>query len=288
MKDIVVIRNFKTLMGNIISNTLLLSSHGVSPSDIINNTMTSLRAGINYRKDMAQLMAIRQKQRAGVDNFDELEQQALRLEDSINRNPLKGFIEEGMMPTIVEDIDPSQDHYSYSSKLQQRLEGITSMVPKSVKTAAKWAVVSKDTPLYKLLNNATQLSDFSAKYVLYKHYTEKAKDKLNHADALQIASNNFVNYSVASSKGLQYLNDMGFVMFTKYNIRIQKALFQLMKKRPATALAQALFINSFTNLNSALDPLVFSQVGNPLRPGALALPGALDEPLPIKVLTGMF
>ena len=81
---------------------------------------------------------------------------------------------------------------------------------------------------------------------------------------------------------------MGLVMFTKYNIRIQKALFQLMKKRPASALAQALFINSFTNLHSALDPLVFSQIGNPLRPGALALPGALDEPLPIKILTGMF
>lgn len=287
MKDIIVIRNVKTLIGNTMSNALLLSAHGVSFSDIAKDTATAIRAGMQYRRDMANLLAIRQKQRAGIGNFNELEQQALRIEDSMQRNPLADFIQEGMLPTIVEDLDPSTDHYSYKSKLQERLDGLTSDVPKSVKTAAKWLMVSPDTPLYQFLNNATQFSDFSSKYVLYKHYTQKAKEKLSHDEAIQMASDNFINYDIPTSRGLQYLNDMGIVMFTKYNVRIQKALFQLMKKRPASVMAQALILGSLTNMETAIDPIIFGQIGNPLRTGAFGLPSALDEPLPIKMLTSL-
>ena len=288
MKDIIVIRNVKTMIANIMTNSMLLMAHGVSPTDIVKDTLLSVRAGMQYRRDMANLLAAQQKQRAGVGDFNKLEQDILRLQDSLSRNPLSGFIEEGMMPTIVEDVDPDTNHYSYKSKLQKRIDAYTDLVPKSVKTAAKWAFVSPDTPLYKLLNNATQFSDFSSKYVMYKYYTQKAKEKLSHDAALQIASDNFVNYDVPTARGLQYLNDMGVVMFTKYNIRIQKALFQLLKKRPATAMAQALFINSFTNMEAGIDPLIWFNMGNPLRSGGLGLPSALDEPIPIKMLTSVF
>ena len=57
-------------------------------------------------------------------------------------------------------------------------------------------MVSPDTPLYQFLNNATQFSDFSSKYVLYKHYTQKAKKKLSHDEAIQMASDNFINYDI--------------------------------------------------------------------------------------------
>lgn len=288
MKDIIVIRNVKTMFSNIMSNAMLLMAHGVSTTDIVKDTLTSVRAGMQYRRDTANLISSQQKQRAGVGDFNKLEQDILRLQDSLARNPLASFIEEGMMPTIVEDVDPDTNHYSYKNKLQQRIDSYTESVPKSVKTAAKWAFVSPDTPAYKLLNNATQFSDFSSKYVMYKYYTQKAKEKMSHDEAIQTASDNFVNYDVPTARGLQYLNDMGVVMFTKYNIRIQKALFQLLKKRPATAMAQAVFINSFTNLEAGIDPLIWFNMGNPMRGGALGLPSALDEPLPISMMTSVF
>lgn len=288
MKDIIVIRNVKTMFSNIMSNAMLLMAHGVSTTDIVKDTLTSVRAGMQYRRDTANLLSAQQKQRAGVGDFNKLEQDILRLQDSLARNPLASFIEEGMMPTIVEDVDPDTNHYSYKNKLQQRIDSYTESVPKSVKTAAKWAFVSPDTPAYKLLNNATQFSDFSSKYVMYKYYTQKAKEKMSHDEAIQTASDNFVNYDVPTARGLQYLNDMGVVMFTKYNIRIQKALFQLLKKRPATAMAQAVFINSFTNLEAGIDPLIWFNMGNPMRGGALGLPSALDEPLPISMMTSVF
>lgn len=288
VKDIVVIRNVKTILMNTMSNAMLLSAHGVSPTDIVKDTLLSVRSGLQYRRDTANLIAAQQNLRAGIGNEKQLEQDILKYQDSLSRNPLASFIEEGMMPTIVEDIDPDTNLYSYKSKLQQRLDSVTSNVPKSVKTAAKWAFVSPDTPLYKFLNNATQFSDFSAKYSLYKYYTTKAKEKLSKDEALQIASDNFINYDVPTAKGLQYLNDMGVVMFTKYNLRIQKALFQLLKKRPATAMVQALFINSFTNMEAGIDPLLWFNLGNPVRDGAFGLPSALDEPMPIKMLASVF
>lgn len=288
MKDIIVIRSVKTLMANLMSNTFLLLAHGVSPSDIIKDTTMSVRAGIQYRKDSSLLLAAQQKLRAGVGDAKALEQEILRLEDSISRNPLLSFINEGMLPTIVEDIEPDANHYSYKSKAAKSIESYTDQIPKSVRTAAKWAMVSPDTPAYTFLNNATQFSDFSSKYVMYKHYTQAAKEKLSHEEALQIASDNFINYDVPTGRGLQYANDMGIVMFTKYNIRIQKALFHLLKKRPAAAMAQAILINSFTNLEAGTDPLVWFNMGNPLREGAFGLPSSLDDPFPIQALTGMF
>ena len=52
-------------------------------------------------------------------------------------------------------------------------------------------------------------------------------------------------------------------------------------------MAQALILGSLTNMETAIDPIIFGQIGNPLRTGAFGLPSALDEPLPIKILTGL-
>ncbi|AGY48146.1 virion RNA polymerase [Acinetobacter phage Presley] len=288
MKSFVVIRNVSTMVGNIVTNTFLLMAHGVSPSTLIKDTVTSVKGGIQYRKDMAELIKLQARQRANIGNANELQKEIDRIQDSLDRNPLKGFIEEGMLSGIVEDIDPSANMYSYKSGMERKYEDVIDKVPQTVRTAAKWLFVSPGTPHYQFLHSATQFSDFSAKYVLYKHATTRKRDRLSHDEAIQLASDNFINYDVPTSAGMQYLNDVGLLMFTKYNLRIQKALFQLIGKRPASAIGQAILLNAISNLPPGIDPIVFNQWGNPLRSGPFGLSGSWDEPFPIQALKTLF
>lgn len=286
MKDVVVLRNVSTLMRNLAGNAVLLKAYGVSPRDIAVNTKVALQAGLSYRKNMAQLLKAQQQQRAGLGDYDQLEQRIIQLEDQLSRNPLKGFIEEGMMPSIVDDVDTADTTYTYASGIQRKVSGITDKVPASVRTAAKWAFVTKDTPLYKFLSNTAQFGDFTSKYVLYKYSMEKAENKLNHADAIQRAADAFVNYDAPTSAELQYMNDMGLLMFTKYRLRIQRAMLTLMKERPGTALAQSVLVSRFTSAPTALEPNIFTGVGNPFASSILQVPGVVTQPLPIKLILG--
>lgn len=286
LKDIIVLRNVSTLTRNLIGNAALLKAYGVSPVDIVKNTKLALQAGLSYRKNTALLLKYQQQQRAGIGNFEQLEQKIIQLEDQISRNPLKEFIEAGTMPSIVDDVDVADTAYTYASGLQQKISGVTDKVPASVRTAAKWAFVTKDTPLYKFLSNTAQFGDFTSKYVLYKYSMEKADTKLNHADAIQRATDAFVNYDLPTSPELQYMNDAGLLMFTKYRLRIQRAMLTLMKERPGTALAQSMLVSRFTDAPPALEPNLITGLGNPFSSGVLQLPGALTQPLPIKLILG--
>lgn len=234
--------------------------------DIAVNTKIAVQAGLSYRKNMALMLKYQQQQRAGLGDYNTLEQKIIQLEDQIARNPFKGFIEEGMMPSIVDDVDVSDTGYTYASGLQQKISKYTNKVPLTVRTAAKWAFVTKDTPLYKFLSNATQFSDFSSKYVLYKYAMDRKKERLNHTDALQLASDSFVNYDVPTSPEIQYLNDTGLMMFTKYRFRIQRTMLRLMKDRPGTVLAQSALIARFTDAPTALEPNMITGVGNHSHP----------------------
>ncbi|QHJ80470.1 MAG: hypothetical protein [Bacteriophage sp.] len=288
-KDVVVIRDVTTLMRNLAGNATLLKAYGVSPVDIVRDTKTALQAGLSYRKNMALLLKYQQQQRAGLGDFDKLEQAIIQVEDQLSRNPLKGFIDEGMMPSIVDDVDIGDTQYTYASGLQNKVSKVTDRIPASVRTAAKWAVVSRDTPVYKFLSNTAQFGDFTSKYVLYKYSMTKADNKLNHNEAIQRAADAFVNYDAPTSPELQYMNDMGLLMFTKYRLRIQRAMLTLMKERPGSVIAQSVLVGQFTNAPTALEPNIFNNMGaNPFASSVLQIPGALTQPLPIKLILGAF
>lgn len=286
LKDIIVLRNVSTLVRNLAGNAALLKAYGVSPIDIVKDTKVALQAGLSYRKNTALLLKYQQQQRAGIGNFEQLEQRIIQLEDQLARNPLRDFINEGTMPSIVDDVDTADTAYTYTSGLQNKISGVTEMIPASVRTAAKWAFVSKDTPLYKFLSNTAQFGDFTSKYVLYKYSMNKAETKLSHAEAVQRATDAFVNYDTPTSPELQYMNDVGLMMFTKYRLRIQRAMLTLMKERPGTALAQSVLVSRFTDAPPALEPNLITGLGNPFASSVLQLPGALTQPMPIKLILG--
>ena len=284
IKDAVVVRNLTTLLGNIMSNVAILSAMGINPKQIVERSTFAIKHGLQYRKDVALQISLSQQLEYGLGNKTAIREQLARVNDSLQRNPVKQYIEEGLLPTIVEDLEIDNDAYSYKSKFNAKVDAYTKGIPEGIKTGVNWLMVSPSTPLYKFLSNSTQFSDFAAKFVLAEHTQNRTKDKLSWEESIELADTMFINYGVPTSKVLQGLNDRGIIMFSKYTIRIQRAMMYLLKEHPTSSIAQSLLALSMGA------PTAFTPVATPSNPftvGAFNLPNALVEPIPIKLILGM-
>lgn len=286
-KDILVVKNIVTLVGNMTSNLTLLAWEGVPLRQAIADHAIGIKAAIDYRKDAKRLLQVEQSLEIGYvpEGQSTLETEAIELRDRLARNPLKPLIDAGLMPTIVEDIESDDGQYTYKSRLQNKVEKYTSKVPSLLREAGKQIYMTHDTASYKFLSQATQLSDLVARYTMYNHTMTRAKDPLSQADSLRQAEESFVNYDLPAHRNMQFMNDMGVVMFTKYYMRIQKVILRLIREKPARGIALLAARHYWSGLDSIQDSYWMNRIGNnPLAPGALGYLGTLDELPAIKLL----
>lgn len=57
-------------------------------------------------------------------------------------------------------------------------------------------------------------------------------------EAMDIIDDSFVNYEVNTTPGMQYLNDMGLLMYTKFWFRIQRVILRQFRDNTARVLLQ--------------------------------------------------
>ena len=72
-------------------------------------------------------------------------------------------------------------------------------IPNAIKTPIDWLIINPNTPVYQFLADATQFSDFGAKYVLAKHLVEK--QGIPFDVAISEAQDNFINFDVPHGVG---------------------------------------------------------------------------------------
>lgn len=289
IKDFLVVKSGATLFWNVISNLSLLYLYGVSIGDIARHHRTAFKGAMAWNKDDAELRQLKLMRESGYKgDVKDLDHRIAKLEVSMERNPIRGLIEAGLMPSIVEDVDVEDDLFSYKTKLAQKVEKYTDLVPGAVKTGAKFVYMAHDTPLYQVLSQGTQLSDFLARYTLYQHSVSKKRNPLNHTDAVLLASDAFINYDIPSGKGLDYANSMGFVMFTKYYLRVQRVIQQAYVDNPSRALLLLMFDNYFTGVQTIADSSMWVHNGINMAASALDYPEAVTQGLVTGMLGKLF
>jgi hypothetical protein len=298
VKDIVVIKNIFTLLGNQTSNMSIMALAGVPLGTMVKHTVTAIIGAHKFRKDAIQ----RNKLRMAItidaltgDALQAAQDRIIELEESMETNPVKELIDAGMYQTLVEDLSQEEDPYTYKSKFMEsagkavKLAASPLAVIPGASKAGKvgTAVINNlflthDTAAYKFLNRATVMSDFSSRYVLYKHLTARRVNPLSKEDALHRARQAFVNYDVPTHKALQYLNDTGFIWFTKYYLRIQAVIVQLVRDNPLSALALIGANNLLFPISDILDSSALSKWPVNFGWGAGELLDAVDEIAPIN------
>ena len=284
IKDFIVIRSGTTMMWNIFANVLMLMAQGVNPVTIVKDWVFAVSNVRAYQKLNSQLIQAQADLVAGKEPTA-LKQKIGALKAELKANPLNEVINAGLLSSIVEDVNIQHGDYTYNSAFKQAVDEKTQWIPKPVKTAAKVLTIAPSTKLYQFLATTTQLSDFVAKYTMSKHLQAGG---MSASESLIEASKTFINYDLPTSQGLQYANDMGLFMFTKYFLRIQAVLFKLLGKKAGSVIAQHLLVENLTGAEGILSPLIFKHLlNNPLESSVFGLPSAFFSIGTVDTLTGL-
>lgn len=275
-KDFIVIRNPKVLTGNIIANTLLLLLHGVTPLGVTQGYTKAWKQGKEYNDLHSKLHNLKVELQTGRGNVKKLQGEINSLEDRLSKHPMHKYMVNGIMSSIVEDVEArSKDDYA-TSKFEEKLNANWGKLPKGVKTVAETYLMSPDTKLHTAMSDATQFSDFSAKVVLIDYYMSKGE---SFDTAVKYAQESFINYDIPTSPKMDYANRMGALMFTKFLLRFQPVLNRMMKDKPASTVLQHMAVESM-GYTGVLDPYIFLRLGNnPLQSGAVTLLDSYNETL---------
>jgi hypothetical protein len=260
-KTFIVIKSPKVVVNNTISNTNILLVEGLAPVDIqkyYTDAFTHIRA---YEKAMQELYAIKAKINSTTlqpHSIQVMQSRANVLEKQVKANPIYELVEAGMYQTVAEDASTLQ--YGYMDDLGNYIKKNAQEIVGKAATDFGEAVFNNvmltgNSPVFKLLNKATQYSDLIARYALMQHL---GKDKSMSKEARnKIVLDTFINYDLPDPKSLTFLNDMGFMMFTKFFVGIQKVIARQAKKRTAS-LALDLAVQTFPGLD--LDDITESSI----------------------------
>lgn len=290
-KDIFVVKSGVTLLGNILSNKTTLMLYGVPFKDILANSKVAWEGAEDYDRDNKELFRLQTQLNTGyiMGDKSEIEQRIAQLEHAMATNPVAELIEAGLMPTIAEDMEAHDDDFAYKPGFVKKMEAMASKLNPTVREVGNQIYMGHSTRGYKSLARITRLSDFTARYALYQHLTTQKVNPMTAAEAIQEASDAFINYDIPMHRKLHYLDKHGFLMFTKYFLRIQRVIRGRFREAPGKMLLLMTAQSYLHYLPSIMDSSILTRFGNnPFNTGALQFITAGDDLLTTKAALSVF
>ena len=217
---------------NFLSNAVTSWMYGVPIEYLVKYWQEAALELNDYRVDAEKLkdLDFRVKANPKLANNATIKSRRAILVANMNANKVAPFVTAGLFNSITEDIN--QDEFSYRNKIFTKLKESKGgkLVSGKALDIANIAYIGEKTRVFKEATHFLQISDFIARYALYKHQTEVAGVKPDAAYKTMIET--FVNYDQPLNRYLAYTNDMGLIMFVKYWVRIQRAGINLIKEKP--------------------------------------------------------
>ena len=245
-KQNIVIRVPAVLIGNIISNINYSILQGHNPVKIVRKQLENAAAIRNYVDDKRALTRLEMRKRLGIATTQEVKDISL-YKAKLRNNKVHPLMEKGMYQSIVEDLSPEDIAANGKfAKAVKRL-GVDKKTPTLVKNTLRHLYMAEGTPIYDLLFQATQYSDFVARATEYQLRMEQMEAKIDKQkerskwfmEEQKISAeivNAFINYDKPQAPLLEYANSLGLFMFTKFALRIQPIIFKTVLNNPAKAL----------------------------------------------------
>lgn len=227
VKSSVLLRMPVVLLNNVYSNFMYSIMNGYNPVEVARYQAQAVRELNEYIKDMKKGIELKVLVQTGTATEQQIRELG-SLESRMKDSPISDLVDAGFFNQLTEEIEAGGDTGRLTKFFDKKLEG----TPRVLRNGLDWLFLTEKTPVYQFMNTATQYSDFVARYAQY-HMLRK--DGMSKADAIVNVRNAFVNYNKANSPWLEYANQMGLVMFTKYFTRIQRVITELFKGHPLTA-----------------------------------------------------
>lgn len=232
---------------NAMANFYQLMANGIGPVQIAQKTAEYLRETHLHAKNQMefQRLSVELAIAEGAKRPDRvrvIETELRKIEDLNKKLAIWPLIEAGEFSQITEglsedDMDLSRGRvWDYVSKMADKL-------PPAVKTAGRYALITKDTALFAGLARAVSYTDFVAKAVLYDHLTNKKKQ--DKKTALLSITNEFVNYDILDGRAVSYAESIGLLWFFKFKMRSIKVAAGLIRNNPLHTFLSSLVPGSY-------------------------------------------
>ena len=144
------------------------------------------------------------------------------------------MIGRGEYSTVSDASTPGSTESLAQGKFADFIESLVDRLPAGIRTAGKYALITKDTALFQGLQKSVQYGDFVAKAILYDDMIKR--QKLDSEDALDKISEEFVNYDRLPGRWRDGLESNGLLWFYNYKIRITKVALSILRNNPVHAL----------------------------------------------------
>jgi exodeoxyribonuclease-5 len=229
--------NPQVVIGNLSSNFAILLAKGIPVEYIKAKTPEAIRSMRQYQRDvqrideLQRLIGVRQLEKK---NTSKLKLERDRLIEELSRNPVRDLVQSGLFTSIVEEQTEDEDTYR-EWVVSSLLEKTTGAIPKGAVKVAKEAHMLPGTTAFNMAIAATQYGDFIGRYVMFKYQTEV--QKMDRKESINQALAHFIYYDMPQNRWLQFANDNGFFMFSKFFLRIQPVVAQLFASNPVKATA---------------------------------------------------
>jgi hypothetical protein len=246
-KYTIVVKLGKVLLENVLSNTLVLATAGLSIPEIVKYNITAVTHSREYVKNtkivLASERAISVKLKRiesgnlsrALKNNIEKDIKALRIKiiqsnEKMAISPVRELNEAGLYQTIVEEIDIEQKSGKYATIVSDYLKpGADKLGP--LKAPVDEFFVNKTSATGNFFKIATQQSDFVARFAMHQHNMKRKK--MSKKESFGHVKKLFVAYDTMTHGNLQWGNDVGLLMFSKYVLRIQGQIINLVINHPA-------------------------------------------------------
>lgn len=238
VKKLMLIRSISVAVQNIISNAIHLVNLGVPVKDIIRNTSIGIAESKRYTENRIKISELYTQLRDP--NITQSKRNALtaqikQIADSIKNSPINPLVEAGMFSNISSAAGYEQQgldkDFTVRSRIKEKL-GLTDWFKDFDESGfGKFVnnlLIADGSATSDFMEKSLDYGDFVAKFVLYDFLTKQKG--LKPRAALDIALEEFVNYSMNRGALFDYANTMGLTWFMSYATGIQKVIWKLMRR----------------------------------------------------------
>lgn len=254
-KTLIVVKSVVVPAVNFLANLYQMVARGV-PVKNIANSIPQKTAEINqYLKSRLRQVDAEAELRAATNpnQIRKLKAEIQSISDSHKRLSIWPLLEAGEFSSIADAGIGRDDILITEGKLHEYMDKLADKLPKSVRNAGRYALITKDTALFQGIQKTVEYSDFIAKAIIYDELTQR-KGKTRE-EALGRVTEEFINYDRLPGRFRGYMESVGLMWFYNFKIRSAKVAVSMIRNNPVHA-AMAML---------APTPTMFGNVGLPIQ-----------------------
>lgn len=237
-KQNIIIRTMSVARDNIMNNLVQLRIRNVPWHSIIKgvpNKTNEIHTYAMNQVERAKLLATLQATDPKSYEAKVINRKLDVLSEQNKKMSIYPLIKAGEFSSITDVGMTANDVAIYDGKFDEWMEQQLAKLPPSLRTAAEYGYVSRNTALFKGMQKAVQYGDFVAKAILFDHLVQTG---MSEAEALGEISDEFINYDRLSARGRSYLESIGLLWFYTFKLRSMKIALSMLRNNPLQVLLQ--------------------------------------------------